>query len=189
MPSYVARRKQQAIFELVGAIDYEPSRDLATLRGKPRRKKGRAQQVAEVIVLVDTTIWSLALRRRTATRSAVDTRLLDEWSTLVREGRAVLIGPIRQELLSGIRDASQFAVLRGHLGAFANVPIEDEDYVVAAELFNRCRSHGVSAASVDMLISAVAHRVEVFVFTTDVDFAHYGPHTAVRPHRPRVVAR
>ena len=140
-----------------------------------------------MIVIVDTTIWSLALRRRTATRGAVDTRLVDEWGTLVREGRAALIGPVRQELLSGIRDASQFAALSGRLDAFANLPIEDADYVIAAELVNRCRSHGIGAASVDMLISAVAHRVKAPVFTTDVDFAHYGPHTAVRLHRPRAV--
>ena len=38
----MAGRRQQAIFELVGAIDYEPSLDLAALRGKPRRKKARA---------------------------------------------------------------------------------------------------------------------------------------------------
>ena len=52
-------------------------------------------------VLVDTPIWSLALRRRTRTP---DDPATAELASLIQDGRAALIGPVRQELLSGIRE-------------------------------------------------------------------------------------
>ncbi|MFO7766132.1 MAG: hypothetical protein R6V33_06850 [Pelovirga sp.] len=51
-------------------------------------------------VLVDTCIWSLALRRKKSEQDAV----VNELGELISEGRAQLIGPIRQELLSGIKN-------------------------------------------------------------------------------------
>ena len=49
-------------------------------------------------VLVDTSVWSLALRRTSPSGESV--AILE---ALVEEGRAVLMGAIRQELLSGLR--------------------------------------------------------------------------------------
>jgi len=141
-----------------------------------------------VTVLVDTSIWSLALRRRSSTLSPVDSAHILELTTLVRTGRAGLIGPIRQEVLSGVRDAAQFTRLRDRLSAFADLAIEDTDYLRAAEAFNACRRHGVSGSTVDMLICAVAGRLEAPVFTTDGDFTHYAKHVAFRLHHPRIRA-
>ena len=56
-----------------------------------------------VTVLVDTTIWSLALRRRPDQLSPSDLELVSEWQDLAETNRAVLTGIIRQEVLSGIR--------------------------------------------------------------------------------------
>lgn len=66
-------------------------------------------------VLVDTTIWSLALRRKE--RTPEEDVLVDELSELVQELRVVLIGPVLQEVLSGIPDPDVFETVKTHLSA------------------------------------------------------------------------
>src|SRR3954447_13885535 len=101
-------------------------------------------------IIIDTSVWSLALRRQ---RSAptVETRELAE---LVREGRAAMLAPVRQELLSGVRTDQQFESLRDHLRAFPDIPLEPEDYEEAASFFNKCRAKGVRGSNTDYLICA-----------------------------------
>jgi predicted nucleic acid-binding protein len=97
---------------------------------------------------------------------------------LVREGRAQLIDPIRQELLSGIREEKQFEKLRDHLRAFEDPTIESSDYEQAAWMHNECRSHGITGSPTDFLICAVAARRGWEFFTTDRHFnlyAHWLP--------------
>jgi predicted nucleic acid-binding protein len=84
-----------------------------------------------------------------------------------------MIGPVRQELLSGIREHSQFKRLREDLRAFKDAEIGTADYESAAEMSNQCRSQGVAASSVDMLICAIAVRVNCAIFTTDHDYLRY----------------
>ncbi len=135
-----------------------------------------------MIVLVDTTIWSLALRRRPGVLGSGERLLVEEWVRLVRSGEAVLIGPIRQEILSGIRSQRSFDAIQESLGDFRYVEILATDYDQAACFFNRCRSHGIAGTAVDLLICAVAHRVDIPVFTTDGDFRRYAPHVGIRLH-------
>ena len=59
-------------------------------------------------VLIDTPIWSLSLRRKATKLGPSERAMVEEWKDLVREGRAHLSGAIRQEVLSGIRDARTF---------------------------------------------------------------------------------
>jgi len=136
-----------------------------------------------VKVLVDTTIWSLALRRQRPMRK--EQLLMEELSELVRELRAVLIGPTRQEVLSGIPDPTKFEVVRQHLGAFDDLPIVEADYEEAARVFNACHKKGVQGSHIDFLICAVAMHHSAAVFTTDEDFANYGKHLQLQLHRPR----
>ena len=126
-----------------------------------------------MMVLVDTPIWSLALRRRKEPLNAKEQALTAALAELIREGRAQLIGPIRQELLSGIREENQFRRLRDHLRAFSEMGLVVEDYEEAARMSNQCRARGVSNSSVDMLICAVASRRRWQVFTNDQDFLRY----------------
>lgn len=135
-------------------------------------------------VLVDTSVWSLALRRRSGT-SAARVHVTEELARLVDEGRAALIGPIRQELLSGVRDATQFVLLRERLRAFDDIAIGLADYEDAAELSNRCRAKGVQGSSVDFLICAVALRRHLPIFTTDRDFTHFTAAIPILLHTPR----
>src|ERR1022692_4774682 len=96
-----------------------------------------------MLVLVDTPIWSLALRRTTKDlnpREQAQTAALRE---LIRAGRAQLVGPVRQELLSGIRQERTFRELRDYLRAFDEPILEVADYEDAAYIDNRCRSRGI----------------------------------------------
>ncbi len=126
-----------------------------------------------MMVLVDTPIWSLALRRRAINLSADERRTTEMFSALVRQRRVRLLGPTRQEVLSGIRDEAQFLRIRDHLRGFANVELDASDYEEAARASNQCRRNGIAGSPVDLLICAVALRYGWQVFTTDDDFARY----------------
>jgi predicted nucleic acid-binding protein len=134
------------------------------------------------MVLVDTSIWSEAFRRH---RVDEESNLVRELRELIREGNAVLIGPIRQELLSGIRSRTQFETLRRTIRVFPDVDLERSDYESAAKHFNTCRSHGIQGSNTDFLICAVAERLQASVFTSDVDFTRFSDHLPVRLHEPR----
>ena len=136
-------------------------------------------------VLVDTSIWSLAIRRRRDDLSAEEKRLVREWTSLVKRSQAALVGPIRQEILSGIRRESDFTTIRQQLSSFAYLPILPQDYDQAAAFFNTCRAKGLTGAPIDLLICAVAARLNVAIFTTDTDFKLYAKHLPIRLHKPR----
>ena len=135
-------------------------------------------------VLVDSCVWSLALRRRSPSHEPEVCELQD----LVREDEACLLGPIRQEVLSGIRERSQFERLREHLGAFPDLELVTTDHEWAAEYFNRCRARGIQGSHTDFLICAVAQRLEMPILTTDPDFDSYARHLPIKLHRPRGAA-
>lgn len=132
------------------------------------------------MVLVDASVWSLALRRQTRHLRPTERAIVAQWAELVREGRVEVIGPIRQELLSGLKDPRQFALLEQRLDCFPDARIESADYVEAARYLKLLRGRGVSGAGVDLLICAVAARNEWPVFTVDSDFARYARHLPVR---------
>jgi predicted nucleic acid-binding protein len=136
-------------------------------------------------VLVDTSLWSLAFRRARGAPSQSVAHAVQELSELIREGRAFLMGPIRQELLSGISDAGQFKKLQDRLRAFADLSISTLDYERAAELSNICRKEGVQGSHVDFLICSVAERYNTSIFTMDKDFSRYAKHLSIGLHRPR----
>jgi predicted nucleic acid-binding protein len=125
------------------------------------------------MVLVDTPVWSLALRRRAVDLGPQERLLTQTLYELVREGRVQLLGATRQEVLSGIRDESQFRRIRDDLRAFADVSLGMRDYEEAAEMSNKCRGAGLAGTSVDMLICAVALHNGWQIFSTDRDFTHY----------------
>ena len=124
-------------------------------------------------VLVDTPIWSLALRRDAEKLSKFEHSIRQDLAQLTAEARVRIVGPIRQELLSGIRNAAQFRAVRDDLREFPDEPLTTEDWETAAESNNRCRSAGIAGSLVDFLICAVAVRRAWQIFTTDKDFQHY----------------
>jgi predicted nucleic acid-binding protein len=138
-----------------------------------------------VNVVVDTSVWSLALRRR---RTSPEPQA-SELAALIREGRASIIGPIRQELLSGMVSEQQFQSLREHLRPFRDIGLEVEDYEEAAAFFNRCRAKGIQGSNTDFLICAVAARRELAILTTDDDFSHFARVLPIQLHSPRTPER
>lgn len=129
-------------------------------------------------VLVDTSVWSLALRRD---RPATD-GFVRELAELIDEQRVVLIGPIRQELLSGIRNPLQFSTLRDHLRAFPDLPLHPVDYEQAAEFFNLCRRQGVQGSNTDFLLCAVAANHNLAILSSDHDFQSFADHLPIVLH-------
>ena len=118
--------------------------------------------------IVDTCVWSLALRRQDQSRlSPGDQQMIAQLQDAIREGRTIIIGPIRQEMLSGIRDKARFAKTQALLDPFRDEEIVAEDFVEAARLFNVCRDHGVECGPVDILICAVAARLHYDILTYD----------------------
>ena len=130
-------------------------------------------------VLVDTSIWSMALHRR----PSPEEQTVAELAGLIRDRRVQIIGPIRQEILSGVRHEQQFERLKRRLDSFPNMPIETEDYVTAAQFFNQCRARGVQGSNTDFLICAVSVRLSAAIFTSDQDFDHFAAHLPISVHR------
>ena len=136
-------------------------------------------------VLVDTSVWSLALRRNVAQLSGAEKLLVTELSELIREGRARMVGLVRQELLSGIRTAEQHEKLRLHLRSFPDERISTSDHEEAARAGNQCRARGIVVTVVDVLLCAVAMKRDWAIFTTDPDFRRYGKVLAIALHAVR----
>jgi len=127
-------------------------------------------------VLVDTCIWSHALRSK---NPEFETQV-KALGTLISDQRVLMIGPIRQEVLSGYSDPNKFETLEIKLSYFDNTPVLDEDYITAAQFYNECRKKGVQGSHIDLLICAVAVRLSVPILTTDKDFEFYQRHIPIK---------
>lgn len=136
-------------------------------------------------VLVDTSVWSLSLRRAPRDLNDGERRTVRELTELISEGRANLMGLIRQEVLSGIRSPAQFEKLRALLRSFIDVVIDTTDYESAAEASNRCRSKGVTVSVVDCLICAISTNRGWSVFAIDADFESIAEVLPLTLHKPR----
>jgi predicted nucleic acid-binding protein len=124
-------------------------------------------------VIVDTSVWSLALRRSSKPASTANQATVDALKDLIADARALMIAPVRQELLSGIKDPAQFDRLRQVLKAFPDEPLTTEDYECAAQFFNQCKAHGIQGSHTDFLICSVAVLRQLPVFSLDNDFSHF----------------
>jgi predicted nucleic acid-binding protein len=138
-----------------------------------------------MMVLVDTCVWLLGLRRR----EHKDDPEVRELETLIRDSRVQLIGPIRQEILSGIARRAQFDRIRLSLAAFPDLPIVAEDYELAASYYNLCRSKGIQGSNTDFLICAVGVRHEHEIYTTAEDFKRFTRCLPIVLHRAGIARR
>lgn len=129
-------------------------------------------------VLIDTSIWSLLLRKNGTIKQSESIRIVV--TELIQEFRVRMIGLIRQEILSGISHPSQFLKLRETLRSFEDLPLSSSDYERAAEMYNICRKKGIQGSHIDFVICAAAERYHLSIFTADVDFQHYVKHLPIR---------
>ncbi len=126
-------------------------------------------------VLVDTCVWSQVLRHKNP-----NLELAKKMKDLINDGRVCIVGPIRQELLSGVTDIKQFNQLKELLSSFEDIPLKTEHFLKAAEFTNTCRSKGIQGSTIDFLICAVAHSENLMIFTTDTDFENYKKHLSIK---------
>lgn len=132
-------------------------------------------------VLVDTSVWSMALRKN----NPVESPYIRELKELIRELRVVIIGPVRQELLSGIVDKALFLKLREGLHHFEDEPLMTEHFEYAAELSNECCRRGIQGSHTDFLICAVAVKHDLSIFTLDKDYSRFKKHGGFLLHEIR----
>lgn len=126
-------------------------------------------------VIIDTCIWSAAFRGKKPENEQLTQQLM----SLIDDGRAKLIGMIRQELLSGYSDEQRYENLRKQMSWFPNETVIDADYEQAATFSNSCRRKGVQGSHVDFLICAVSVRLGLQIFTVDKDFLLYQQHLPI----------
>lgn len=131
-------------------------------------------------IIVDTSVWSLALRNNKSKSNGI----IDELRSLILDFRVQMIGPIRQEILSGVKYEAQFQSLKENLSGFVDLQLNENDYILAAQYYNRCRSKGIQGSNSDFLICAVSANYNLGIFTTDQDFQHFSKLLPIKLHIP-----
>ena len=123
-------------------------------------------------ILVDTSVWALALRRD----APADAPAIDTLRRSIERGEVVLIGSVLQEVLQGFRDAARARRLANDLAQFPLIALSRGDYVLAADVRNTCRSKGVQIGTIDAQIAAAALNHRCTLLTTDADFERVARH-------------
>jgi predicted nucleic acid-binding protein len=130
-----------------------------------------------VTLLVDTSVWSLALRRDVSTPvpevDALRAALLG--GTLV-----VSTGLVLQELLQGFAGPRARTRIIERFAALPMLPPDRDDHIAAADLRNTCRRAGVQLGTIDALIARLCIRHDVTLLTTDNDFGRAATHVPLR---------
>lgn len=118
-------------------------------------------------LFVDTSVWSLALRRDAppaGTQVRALLRALEVGETILTTGLVL------QELLQGFSGPKDRKAI---LDRFAALPLlipDRQDHVEAAELRNDCRRRGVPIGTIDALLARLCIRHDLSMLTTDEDF-------------------
>ena len=128
-------------------------------------------------LFVDTSVWSLALRRDSLSSST-------EVRTLVRAietGETILTtGLVLQELLQGFSGPKAREQILDRFSAIPLLAPDRDDHIEAAELRNRCRRAGIQVGTIDALLAELCVRHELTMLTTDNDFTHIANHCALK---------
>ena len=132
-------------------------------------------------VLVDTPIWSLAFRKKDF--NDANSITVNNLINLIRDSKIAIIGPIRQELLSGISDKNKFYEIKNKMSVFSDYDVYKEDYEFAAECSNECRRKGIQGSHTDFLICAIAIKNNWEIFTEDADFFEYAKHLPIKMYK------
>jgi predicted nucleic acid-binding protein len=135
-----------------------------------------------VTLFVDTSVWSLALRRD-GSLSAPEVMAL---RNALEGGEAVVTtGLVLQELLQGFTGPRARGEIIERFGALPLLSPDRQDHVEAAELRNRCRRAGVQIGTIDAVIGQICLRHDLTLLTTDNDFTGIAKHSALRLWRVR----
>lgn len=143
--------------------------------GQVVRLQGRA--LAAVTLLVDTSVWSLALRRDVTATSPQVRALRD---ALEGAEMVVTTGLVLQELLQGFAGPRARSDIIDRFSALPFLSPDREDHVEAAEVRNRCRRAGVQVGTIDALLVQLCMRHDLTLLTTDKDFVRAALHCPLR---------
>ena len=128
-------------------------------------------------LLVDTSVWSLALRRD-GTVEAKEVIALRE--ALDGADSVVTTGLVLQELLQGFSGPKAKEAIIERFGALPLIQPDRQDHVAAAEVRNACRRAGVQIGTIDALLVQLCGRYEMTLLSSDKDFANAARHVPFR---------
>lgn len=127
-------------------------------------------------VLVDTSVWSIALRRDRPPA----TREVEALRAAIERGDACLLGIILQEVLQGFPSPDRTRRLVEYLSPFPILSLHRGDYIYAAEIRNKCRAKGLTVSTIDAQIAAAAINHRCALLTVDRDFEGITRHFPLR---------
>ena len=127
-------------------------------------------------MFVDTSVWSLALRRD-APPPAPEIRWLEQ---ALQSGESIFTtGLVLQELLQGFTGPKAREAIVDRFAALPLVIPDREDHISAAELRNVCRRNGVQIGTIDALYAQLCIRHELLMLSTDIDFERISEQSAL----------
>lgn len=127
-------------------------------------------------VLVDTSVWALALRHDAPPR----TREVEALTAALEAGEVVLVGCVLQELLQGFPAREKTLRLVDVLSPFPLLALHRGDCIFAAEIRNKCRAKGLAVTTIDAQIAAAAINHRCRLLTADPEFARISKHFPIR---------
>ena len=128
-------------------------------------------------LFVDTSVWSLALRRDTGPEGPQVQRL----RVALSSGEVVhTTGIVLQELLQGYHGPKDRARIVHHFAALPMIVPTRRDHIDAAELRNACRRHDIQVGTIDALLAQLCIRHDLTMLTTDRDFSHITDRTPLQ---------
>jgi predicted nucleic acid-binding protein len=128
-------------------------------------------------LFVDTSVWSLALRRNAPSPVAE----VGELARALRAGETIVTtGLVLQELLQGLSGPRAYDEILVGFSALPFLAPERRDCIEAAELRNTCRRRGVQVGTIDALIAQLCIRHDLTILTTDGDFRGIARHSALK---------
>lgn len=132
------------------------------------------------MIVVDTSVWSLAFRRRSWPKG-VTPRVVQRLEKLTHDKQRVVVpGIVLQELLSGIKEPPQAEKVMGIMEGYTTLLATREHHVEAANISNACRKAGVSAATIDCLIAAQCIVENGILLALDDDFSRMSKYCTLR---------
>jgi hypothetical protein len=126
-----------------------------------------------VTLLVDTSVWSLALRRDGSAESQEVAALRE---ALSGADSVVTTGLVLQELLQGFSGPRDKVAIIERFGALPLIQPDRQDHIAAAEVRNLCRRNGVQVGTIDALLIQLCGRYELTLLSADKDFAIAAPY-------------
>lgn len=134
-------------------------------------------------LFVDTSVWSLALRRDSPTSGPEVAALVQ---ALEREDPVITTGLVLQELLQGFSGPRARELISERFSALPLLAPDRDDHIAAAQLRNTCRRSGLQIGTIDALVAQLCLRYTLTLLTTDQDFAGAARLVPLKLWRPSI---